>query len=211
MSLPALIFDFGNVIGFFDHGRVYERFAPQLGMQAAHLEAQLRQRGFIQLLIEFECGRVAPAAFADRALAMCGLAVDYEEFVEAWNDIFWPNESLVPLIPWLKARGHRLVLGSNTNVLHSVHYRRQFAATLSHFDRLIFSHDVGAMKPSPAFYRACVEAAGVPASSCIFVDDMMENIEAARRSGLSGHVYSGTPELIAELARLGVEVPPQQG
>jgi putative hydrolase of the HAD superfamily len=211
MSLPALIFDFGNVIGFFDHMKVYDRFAPRLGMDGNALAGFLLKRGFIDLLVEFECGRIDAIAFAERTMTMTGLVIPHEEFCEAWNDIFWLNESLAPLIPWLKAQGHRLVLGSNTNILHSKHYSRQFAATLDHFDRLIFSHDVGAMKPAPAFYRACVEAAGVPASSCIFVDDLKENVEAARKAGLSGHVYTSTPELIVELARLGVEVPLQQG
>jgi len=208
MPLPALIFDFGNVIGFFVHRRVYERFAPRLGMDGTQLAGLLIKQGFSDLLAEFECGRLDPAAFAERTMAMSGLVVSYEEFAEAWNNIFWLNESLSPLIPWLKARGHTLVLGSNTNILHSAHYRRQFAATLDYFDRLIFSHDVGAMKPAPEFYQACVRAAGVPAASCVFVDDLIENIEAARQAGLSGHVYTDTSALIAELARLGIEVPP---
>jgi len=210
MPLAALIFDFGNVIGFFDHMKVYDRFAPRLGMAGAQLAAQLVERGFIDLLVEFECGRIAARDFAAQTMALTGLLIPYEEFVEGWNNIFWLNESLAGLIPWFKSRGYTLVLGSNTNILHSEHYRRQFAATLDHFDRLVFSHDVGAIKPAAEFYRACVEAAGVPATSCVFVDDLIENIDAARQAGLSGHVYTDTPELIAALGRLGIEVPPEQ-
>jgi putative hydrolase of the HAD superfamily len=210
MPSHALIFDFGNVIGFFDHRKVYERFAPRLGMAGAELAALLVERGFIGLLVDFECGRIGARDFAAQTMALAGLLIPYEEFVEGWNNIFWLNESLAGLIPWFKSRGYTLVLGSNTNVLHSDHYRRQFAATLDHFDQLVFSHDVGAMKPAAEFYRACVEAAGVPAASCVFVDDLIENIEAARQAGLSGHVYTGTPELITALGRLGIEVPPDQ-
>ncbi len=207
--MPALIFDFGNVIGFFDHWKVYERFAPRLGIDGTQLAGLLAEKGFLELLVEFECGRIAPAVFAKKTMAMSGLWIDYEEFVEAWNDIFWLNESLARLVPYFKARGHTLVLGSNTNILHSGHYRRQFAATLDHFDHLIFSHDVGAMKPAAEFYQACVEAASVPAASCVFVDDLSENVEAARQAGLCGHVYTGTPKLIAALKGLGIEVPPE--
>jgi len=207
MPSPALIFDFGNVIGFFDHMKVYDRFAPLLGLDGTQLAGLLVERGFIELLVAFECGRLGAREFADQTMAMSGLLVPYEEFVEAWNNIFWLNESLAGLIPWFKSRGYTLVLGSNTNVLHSEHYRRQFAPTLDHFDRLVFSHDVGAMKPAAEFYRACVDAAGVPAAACVFVDDLTENIEAARQAGLSGHVYTGTPDLIRALRRLGIEVP----
>jgi FMN phosphatase YigB (HAD superfamily) len=208
MPLPALIFDFGNVIAFFDHGKVYERFAPLLGIETAALGALLAERGFLKLLIDFECGRITPTAFAEKTMAMAGLLIAYEEFVAGWNDIFWPNESLARLIPHLKRRGHPLILGSNTNILHSEHYCRQFAETLGHFDRLVFSHDVGVMKPAPAFYQACIEAAGVTAGSCVFIDDLSANVEAARRAGLNGHVYTTTPELVAALAQVGIEVPP---
>src|SRR6516225_4657980 len=98
---PALIFDFGNVIGFFDHMKVYERFAPQLGMDGPELAGLLVQRGFIDLLVEFECGRVDARSFAERTMAMSGLWIPYGEFVEAWNDIFWLNDSLAELIPCL--------------------------------------------------------------------------------------------------------------
>ncbi len=148
MRMPALIFDFGNVIGFFDHMKVYERFAPQLGMDGRQLAGLLLKRGFIDLLVEFECGRIGPRAFAKQTMAMSGLQVPYEEFVAAWNDIFWLNEPLAGLIPWFKSA--RIHAGARIQYQHppSEHYRRQFAATLDHFDRLIFSHDVGAMKPA---------------------------------------------------------------
>jgi len=210
MPSHALIFDFGNVIGFFDHMKVYEHFAPRLGMDGRQLAGLLIKRGFTDLLVEFECGRIGAREFAEQTMAMSGLIVPYDEFAQAWVDIFWLNEPLAGLIPWFKARGYTLVLGSNTNILHSEHYRRQFSSTLDHFDRLVFSHDVGTMKPAVEFYQACVEAAGVPAASCVFVDDLIENIEAACEAGLSGHVYTGTPELIAALGRLGIEIPPEQ-
>jgi putative hydrolase of the HAD superfamily len=207
MPEPALIFDFGNVIGFFDHMRAYERFAPLLGIDSAQLRRLLIERGFIPLLLEFECGRIEPDRFVERAIELVGISLPHDQFIAAWNDIFWPNESMAELVRWLKSQGHTLVLGSNTNILHSAHYCRQFAPTLAHFDQLVFSHGVGAMKPAQAFYEACIAAAGVPAASCLFVDDIGENVEGARRAGLSAHQYRDTPGLIVELRRVGIQVP----
>ena len=65
--------------------------------------------------------------------------------------------------------------------------------TLDLFDRLILSYEVGHMKPSEEFYRACVTAADVPASSCVFIDDMIENVEGARRAGLEAIQFVDTP------------------
>jgi HAD superfamily hydrolase (TIGR01509 family) len=106
----------------------------------------------------------------------------------------------------LKSRGYTLLLGSNTNVLHATQYRRQFARTIDLFDHLILSYEVGCLKPDARFYRAAVAAAGVPAASCVFFDDLLENVEGARKAGLNGLQYVDTPSLIAGLQQLGVEI-----
>ena len=46
--------------------------------------------------------------------------------------------------------------------------------------------------------------AGCEAGECFFVDDLPENVEAARALGLAGTVFSGVESLQAALARAGV-------
>ncbi len=48
------------------------------------------------------------------------------------------------------------------------------------------------------------------AASCVFIDDMPENVEGARQAGLRAIHYLTTGTLIDELRRLGVEVPSGQ-
>jgi FMN phosphatase YigB (HAD superfamily) len=207
MREPALIFDFGNVVGFFDYLRACERFAVHRGMTGTAFRDMLIERGFAGLLVEFESGRIGPDEFADRLMELAGVRLPYGDFVRAWEDIFWPNEPLAGLIRSLKEKGHPLFLGSNTNVLHATHYRRQFAGTLDLFDGIILSYEVGQMKPAREFFDACVRAAGRPASSCVFVDDIAENVEGARDAGLAAIHYVDTPMLITELKRAGIAVP----
>jgi glucose-1-phosphatase len=201
----AVIFDFGNVVGFFDYLKACERLGAGIGLSASALRERIAERGFAELLAQFECGTIAPEQFAREVMARAGLTLSYHQFVEAWQDIFWLNEPVARLIALLDEAGYTLVLGSNTNVLHSTYYRRQFARTLDRFDHLVLSHEVGHMKPDAEFYAACVATARRPAASCIFVDDLPENVEGARLAGLIGLHYVDTPALIAELGRLGVE------
>ena len=138
--------------------------------------------------------------------AISGLDLPYREFVDAWKDIFWLNEPVARLIEVLKSRGYTLLLGSNTNVLHAAHYRRQFARTIDMFDHLILSYEVGCLKPDARFYSAVAAAAGLSPASCVFIDDLEENVDGAREAGLTGLLYADTPRLVAGLRRLGVEV-----
>jgi putative hydrolase of the HAD superfamily len=121
--------------------------------------------------------------------------------------MFTPNEEVCRLVPELKPR-YRLVLLSNINEVHAVHYRRQFADTLAHFDALILSHEVRLRKPSPAIYAHCEKIVGVRPSQCVFIDDLPANIEAARARGWHGIVYHMGLDLRREFRRLGIEVSP---
>jgi glucose-1-phosphatase len=206
MREPALIFDFGNVVAFFDYLKACERLGPKLGLTAEAFRRRIVERGFAPLLGRFESGKIGPEEFAAEVMVLSGLSLPYHEFVDAWQDIFWLNEPVARLIERLKSAGYTLLLGSNTNILHSAHYRRQFASTLDLFDQLVLSHEVGHMKPSSEFYHACVRAAGLPAASCIFVDDLAENVDGARKAGLIGVHYIDTPALITDLTDLGVKI-----
>jgi putative hydrolase of the HAD superfamily len=136
--------------------------------------------------------------------------MSFEEFTDGWCDIFTLNEPVARLIAALKRQGYTLVLGSNTNILHSCFYRQRFQETLGQFDRVILSHEVGEVKPDRAFFTACIDAVGAPAASCIFIDDALVNVAGARAAGLKAVHYRDTPALLDELRRLGVEIPADQ-
>jgi FMN phosphatase YigB (HAD superfamily) len=206
MHEPALIFDFGNVVCFFDYLRAWDRFGGTQGLTGLALRERLERGGFASLLGRFESGRMAPEEFAAQVMDLGGLKLPYEEFVDGWQGIFWLNEPIAGMIGLLKSDGYTVLLGSNTNVLHSTFFRRQFAATLDRFDHLVLSHVVGHVKPGLDFYRACVSAAGVPAASCVFIDDLQENVEGARRAGLTALHFIDAPTLVADLRGLGVNV-----
>ena len=207
MRIPVLMFDFGNVVGFFDYATVFHRFGLKLGLSAQQFESMMYERGGARLGLEFESGRLTAEEFARQVTELAGLEMSFEEFEVHWPDIFTLNEPVARLVAALKQRGYTLLLGSNTNVLHARFYRRRFEAALAPFDHFVFSYEIGELKPAPAFFKACVDLVGAPPGSCIFIDDALPNVEGARASGLQAVHYRDTPSLIAELRRLGVEVP----
>ena len=208
MRRPALIFDFGNVVAHFDYRKAASRLGSGLGISGEELLDRLRPLGFSDLLKLYESGKMSAEEFTAGVSDLIGLAIPHDEFVAAWADIFWANDSLTPLFGFFKEKGYTLVLGSNTNDLHADQFRRQFADSLAHFDRLVLSYEVGHVKPSTAFYLACAEAAGAEPGECVFIDDLLENVEGARAAGLVGLHYRTTDQLLVDLGALGVEIPP---
>ncbi|HEY7308533.1 MAG TPA: HAD family phosphatase [Gemmataceae bacterium] len=204
MSIATIVFDFGNVLGFFNHRKAAEQLAAYSPLSAddildRYLDPQLED--------DFESGRMSLAAFRALVRQRCRVTCSDAQLDLAIADMFAPNAEVCDLIPALKPR-YRLVLLSNTNELHAVHFRRQFADTLDHFDALILSHEVGLRKPCSDIYAHCHNVAGSKPSECVFVDDLPANIEAARACGWQGIVYHPGLDLRRELRRLGVELDP---
>jgi len=201
------MFDFGNVVGFFDYSTVFHRLGMKLGLSAEQFEAMMYERGAVRLGLEFESGRLTAEEFARQVTELAGLEMSFEEFEVHWPDIFTLNEPVARLAAALKQRGYTLLLGSNTNVLHARFYRRKFEEALAPFDHFVLSYEIGELKPDAAFFKACVDRVGAAPGSCIFIDDALANVEGARAVGLQAVHYRDTSSLIAELRRLGVEVP----
>jgi putative hydrolase of the HAD superfamily len=155
----------------------------------------------------YESGRITSAEFLRRIRDGCGLTCPDEVLVPAFADMFWPNEAVCALVPRLRPR-YRLLLGSNTNELHSRHFLQQFADTMQHFDAVVLSHEVGARKPRPEFFRHAQRLAGCAAEECLFIDDLPANVAGARALGWQGIVYSPKTDLAAELAGAGVCLTP---
>jgi len=199
--IETLAFDFGQVIGFFDHGRTLSKLGPFTAMSERDMFAAIYDG---ELEDEFESGRISEKEFLRRFRTLCRLGCDEDAIAAAVADIFSPNEKLCALIPLLQKR-YRLVLGSNTNPIHARHYLTQFAATLRHFDALVLSHEIGARKPARAFFEQVIHVAACPPERCVFVDDLPANVAGARACGLRGIVYTDIDNLQSGLRKMGIE------
>jgi FMN phosphatase YigB (HAD superfamily) len=200
--MQAIIFDFGNVLGFFDHAKTLRRLEPYTDMSAADMYAAVYAG---RLEDDFESGRISIEEFLSAFRTMCRLRCDNAVISGAVADIFEPNPEICSLIPSLKAR-YRLLLGSNTNALHSRHFLKQFEQILRSFTAVVLSHAIGVRKPRAGFFQHCQRLAGCPPAECLFIDDLPANIEGARAAGLQGVVYAPGQDFASRLRDLGIKI-----
>jgi len=193
--MRTLIFDFGNVIGFFDHHRTLRRLAAHTDLSMDVMMARFRAT---TLEDDYESGRLTSAAFLTQARQLFQLRCSDDEIAAAWSDIFEPNEAMHKLIVSLHGRC-RLLLASNTNELHARQFRHQFADTLQHFHHLVLSHEIGARKPHRPFFAHCQQHASCAPHECLFIDDLPENVAGAIAFGWQGLVYKDIEEIRTRL------------
>ena len=204
-GIRCVLFDFGDVIGFFDHEISCRRLAEMTGGE--HDAAAVRGIVFGGGLEEaYDCGRLGTEEFIQELRKRLGIQGSEAEIRRAWGDIFTRNDAVADLLRPLREAGIRLVLGSNTNEIHYEQFRGQFEEELSHFAALVLSYEAGARKPGAAFYERCLAEAGCEAAECLYVDDRADLIEAGRQLGLIGLQYHPETDLRGELKARGVEI-----
>ena len=201
MTPKAIYFDFGNVIGFFDHQRAIRQLLPFTPLPAGELTTRLYAGN---LESRYECGQLSTREFFVAIKDAGQLTCTEEQFLAIFCDIFWPNPPVNDLIPKLRAAGHRLFLASNTNEAHFDKFRVMFAETLSHFERLGVSHQGGARKPTPEFFEYARGLSGAAPGDCLLIDDLVVNFAGAKACGWDAIVYHHFDDLITELELRGV-------
>lgn len=72
------------------------------------------------------------------------------------------------------------------------------------FDDIINSATVHLAKPDPRIYQLAAERHGVSPGECFFTDDLIWNVQAARKVGMRAHRFNGYRGLAGALRAAGV-------
>jgi putative hydrolase of the HAD superfamily len=191
----AIVFDLGNVLIPFDYNILIEKInkiKPGLGNKFIEY-----YRSNYSIHRDFERGFISEDEFVNKMLDVLENRIYANTFCNYYANIFRVNEEVASLLPILK-NNYKLFLLSNTDSIHQK-YGWQKYDFLKHFDKLILSHEVGAVKPDEKIYRAVEEASGYPSEEHIFIDDIEEYVNAAKSLGWDGILFKDYNSLIEEL------------
>ena len=70
------------------------------------------------------------------------------------------------------------------------------------FDAVVISAEVGMRKPEERIFRLAAEVLGLAPDECVFIDDIQDNVAAARAVGLVGVHHRGVQQTKEQLAGL---------
>jgi putative hydrolase of the HAD superfamily len=197
--VDAVIFDLGNVLVFHDNELLYQRLAERAGVTPAAVRQALAEP---ELFFAINRGWLDADGIRRTVCRAIGADLTADEFAALWCCHFQVHRAVLPLVERLVGRV-RLLLLSNTNVLHTA-YLRPRLPLLDRFDHLLFSHDLGLVKPETAFYQAALGRAGVRPDRTAFFDDVPEFVAAARALGIHGYVFQDLATFTRDLVDLGL-------
>ena len=200
-AADALLFDLGRVVIDIDFTKALSCWAGHAGCTPSEIAARfVRDEAYRR----HEVGGISDAEYFATLRAALGIGISDDAFLEGWNSIF--AGEMPGIAPLLARAGARIPLYafSNTNRPHVAHFSSLYADILAHFKTVFLSSTIGLRKPDAAAYDHVVKAIGVPAGRIVFFDDLAENIEGARASGLKAVHVKSSDDIAHALAALGI-------
>ena len=187
-SVDALLFDVGGVLIEVDFRLAFEHWARCANVPVEQIAARFRPDAAYEA---HERGEISGAEYFSALRQSLGIDLPDDQFAHGWCAIF---RGAIPGAGELLARLARIrpvFLFSNTNALHYERWTAQFPELIAPVTRIICSQQIGLRKPAVEAYEKVCSMIGVAPQRIAFFDDLAENVEGARRAGLTAfHVPS---------------------
>ncbi len=95
----------------------------------------------------------------------------------------WKEETSIPWIKEIKESGRRVLYLSNYS-MKVARDNEDAMDFLPYMDGGLLSCDYNVIKPDPAFYQILIDKYDLDPSKCVFLDDLEDNLAAARKFGI---------------------------
>jgi putative hydrolase of the HAD superfamily len=204
-GIRVIVSDLGKVLLPFDVERVWSALNPHFGIGREEATKALRA---VLRETRFGAGGVAGPDFHRLLAERTGLGLCYDDFCLAWSDMFWEDAAVIDLIA--DAPVERRYILSNTNDIHWRFIRERYPHVLGRFDEALASHELKMEKPDPEIYRHVAELSGYPVQAHLFIDDIAENVDAARQVGMDAILHTDAESLWSEFRERGLATEAQR-
>ena len=186
-EIDNYIFDLGEVIVHLTPDNVIYGFSKHTTLPSTDLKKLLVND---PCLFDYETGRIDDDQFIEKVNQIYEMSLSSDDFEVIWNSMLHeiPIQKL-QLLESLSVQAQTLVL-SNTNAMHERGFESMIEG-LTNGKRLAdfvhhpyYSHHIGLRKPDVSSFQFLIDQHHLVPERTMFIDDKIENIEAARLVGL---------------------------
>jgi len=201
--IEAVIWDFGGVLTTSPF-EAFARYERERGFPVDIIRRTNAANHLENAWAKFERAEIDADTFdrlfAEESLALGGAEVRGREVLPLLVGDLRPE-----MVAALKRIGQDFKTGCITNNLPANAIGSQsgrslyVAEVMVLFDHVIESAKIGLRKPDPRIYQMMVEALGVDAKNCVYLDDLGVNLKPAREMGMTTIKVVSATQAIAEL------------
>lgn len=198
--IKTIIFDIGNVLAGFDWRSFYKGFGYDGEIYERLGEATTRSDDWK----EYDRGCKTDEEMLELFIENDpGIEKEIREALADLGGMVTRYDYAIPWIKELKEKGYQVLVLSNFSqkALRECWNALDF---LPYVDGGILSFRDKLIKPMPEIYHLILSRYHLKAEECVFMDDHLPNIEAARAVGLHAFQFMDYKQAVEELKRLGV-------
>lgn len=189
-NIRNIIFDLGNVVIDIDPQKTINAFKDMGFDNINEFLGHSRSMGF---MAQFQEGKLLEDDFYNMVRQFAGKALTNWQIEQGWNAMLLNyNEKRIERLLELK-KNYRTFLFSNTNIVHyrNFAFRVPIVGDIANlFEQTFYSHTLGLAKPHNEAYLQVLKIAGINAHQTLFLDDLPENIDAAKKSGIHARLVN---------------------
>ncbi|MBS0628974.1 MAG: HAD family phosphatase [Verrucomicrobia bacterium] len=195
-SPKAVIFDWGNVIASPDRDMIANFLCDCLHISKSEFESvNLEKRKAVS------AGQPEIGFWLEYAQAKgIELPQDWpEQYNQTLRASINADQKIYSLIDTLKKNGLRVGLLSNINDRHK--QMIEDFGFYEPFEPCLLSCEMGLEKPDPRVFELLLSSLDLPAHEVVFIDDKIDNVEAAKQLGIDAIHFQSEPQLKDELLK----------
>jgi len=180
-DLKAIIFDLGKVVFDLSFDRVFQSWATSSGRPFDDIKIKFV---FDELFDKFEKSEISEEQFREVVSQRLGIKLSDEDFDKGWCDLYLDKYSDIDnMLVNLKSK-YRIIALTNTNSIHNNVWRRKYANTLNHFEKIFSSHELATRKPERKIFEIVLDYLNLKPEQTLFLDDNIDNINGAKKIGI---------------------------
>lgn len=182
--MKYILFDIGNVLVDFQFERLYEIHAEHSGRPLVPFSEQ-----DLEMRDQVEKGLIDDSQWVEYLNEARGLSWTVEQLVDVWAEMFTRNETGIELFRSSIDAGAQVYTLSNIAKHHIDAIEKNWPDFFHGATGLFLSYQIGVRKPHPDIYRHALKELDAAGEDCLFIDDLPENIKAARSVGIRAHQF----------------------
>jgi putative hydrolase of the HAD superfamily len=190
----------GMVIIMYDLNIIIDRFI-EISKDSIEKEEAFHILFRSDMFNNLETGKCSPEEWHTYLNEQFRINISYDEFENIWNSMFTLNTEIIELYKKL-LKNYEIMILSNVGPIHYKHAKETYPIDI--IEKHVLSYKEGCMKPDPSIYLNTLKLTDSKPEECIFIDDLKENIIAAQKLGIHGHVFTTAENLKPFLKKKGI-------
>ncbi|MFZ5516020.1 MAG: HAD family hydrolase [Candidatus Zhuqueibacterota bacterium] len=200
--IKIVIFDLGRVLIDVDVDRCLNRFADEFHVSVPEILGNNDNRAHADFMV----GKIDEEEFHRLTCQRFSQQVELETLRAMWLTMLGqPKRDTIAVLAALVAQNMPVALLSNVDPWHYQHCE-EVIPEIRRIEKKYLSYLIKLKKPDLEIFNYVAADLKIPAEQCLFVDDLLENVEAANKIGMATVHFRESEQLIHELQQHGIRV-----